>query len=301
MILYIEIGTNSIKSLYDDLPDDIWWHFTRLGEGLFDTFELSPIAIDRTISTISQIIFAPEKPTPEKVYIVATEALRIAKNTQQFIEAMEKKIATYCDFQKLINFKILTPTEEAYFAYIGGIGIKHQPPTLLIDIGGGSTELAIMSKSGDLRSMSYSIGAVKLKESLSSESPPHPELIQTLSKSIDLQEMTHLLSDNQGLSLCGIGGTLTTLASIYKGIEKHDNTIINGTTLQKDSIIKISDKIKNTPLDTRTEKIAGLYKGREDIIWFGIQILLYVMDNLQIKKVSVSTRGVIHGFLEMNV
>jgi len=278
----IDIGTNSVRQLICDVEDgnlvklrkDV--KITRLGEGLIKTGKLSSNAVQRTIATIEEFVSMAEKEGVDAIYAFATSAMREAKNKELFLD----------NFSKFdITLDILDSDTESLFGYIGAVKGTKLDRALVIDIGGGSTELAY--KGFEFIKESFDIGAVKLTEEFVKNDPPSLEeyndmrlyVIDTLINSIGKY------SEIGGL--VGIGGTITSLAAVSQQLEVYSEEKVHGYVLEKEEIKRILDKFMSMPLEER-KKVAGLQPERADIIIAGTAILLTLLEMFNKKEIIVS-------------
>jgi exopolyphosphatase/guanosine-5'-triphosphate,3'-diphosphate pyrophosphatase len=278
----IDIGTNSVRQLICDVEDgnlvklrkDV--KITRLGEGLIKTGKLSSNAVQRTIATIEEFVSMAEKEGVDAIYAFATSAMREAKNKELFLD----------NFSKFdITLDILDSDTESLFGYIGAVKGTKLDRALVIDIGGGSTELAY--KGFEFIKESFDIGAVKLTEEFVKNDPPSLEeyndmrlyVIDTLINSIGKY------SEIGGL--VGIGGTITSLAAVSQQLEVYSEEKVHGYVLEKEEIKRILDKFMSMPLEER-KKVAGLQPERADIIIAGTAILLTLLEMFNKREIIVS-------------
>ena len=303
MKVIVEIGTNSTKSVVANSVDgkivfeDERLYMGRLGEGLFETNCLSDVAIERNIDILREIVRVEERfalsqelhllPSlqRENVRIIATQALRCASNHSVFTD----KVKELFD----IDIHILTPEEEATCAFYSQYPARNG---LVLDIGGGSTELIMESE--QVVSKSFPIGAVFLKELCESAVDDFSSIKEFIGYMFDLLKGYIDISDTHigSRSLTGIGGTFVTLVSIKRGLAPCDLALVEGTELVFDEIKNMLDIIIQNNKNSEMKVIKGLPSERADIMPYGTVILLYIMRELNIAKAVVSCRGVRHGY-----
>jgi len=303
MELIIEIGTNSTKTVivndfhyYDERVNS-----GRIGEGLFETKHLSERAIEGNISILREIFDYYQDSTilnPSnfggicnkeviEVSIIATQALRTAVNCDVFCDRVMEEFG--------VKIHVLTSEEEAICAF------KSQYPRVndvVLDIGGGSTEIVSLSKNGDIVCDSYPIGVVYLKDLCSREIGVF-DSAKGFYLYIEgvLKECMAIRTSPLQKSLTGIGGTSVALGMIKKSLDRFIADKIEGTEMSIDEIREIWDVLYSGVSDKYSiALIQEILKDRADVIIYGVGILLYVMKQFGMNKVSVSCRGVRHGY-----
>jgi len=293
--LIIEIGTNSIKSLKAEYLNGAWQNLTdavypvRIGENLARTGLLDEKAINRNLDCIAALLTKNSIKNDYETHIIATESLRRAANADEFA----KQIKTLFG----IEVEILTGAEEAELSYCAATseGLANQENTAVIDIGGGSTELTIGLGNKILSKQSLPIGAVKITEMCFKHDPvtaaelfAAKNYINEFVNQVGVQYPIH--------RLIGVGGTLTTLAaisfanadSVLSGL---DNTVLTLEAIQA----KIELFLGKTVAET--EMLPNMPAGRADIILAGSLLLSKLMQQLGFTEITVSARGVRHGYL----
>jgi exopolyphosphatase/guanosine-5'-triphosphate,3'-diphosphate pyrophosphatase len=293
--LIIEIGTNSIKCLKADYLNGAWQNLTdsvypvRIGENLASTGLLDEQAINRNLDCIAALLTDKGIKNTYQIHLIATESLRRAANADEFI----KQIKTLHG----IEVEILSGAEEAELSYRAATYNRETDEEIVavIDIGGGSTELTIGHGSKILSKQSLPIGAVKLTEMCflhDPVTPAEPAKVQILMEAIVKQiRLTLPITE-----LIGVGGTVTTLAAISS---EQDGKLFPGlesTILTLETVQKMIDLLM-TKTVIEIEKLPNMPSGRADIILAGSLILEKLMRQLGILEISVSVRGVRHGYL----
>ena len=295
MLLVIEIGTNSTKSVVV-IKSENGIIFSeekvmmgRLGEGLVESGYLSDNAIRRNLDILSNIINTRNKTNIDEIIILATQVLRTARNYADF----KDKVKDIFD----IDIIVLSPTEEAICAFYSQNPFHKSKCDLVLDIGGGSTELIRKDRNNSIISKSYPIGVVYMKEIYEKNMYKFDSSDGLISFSFDLlknfidnKELNRIFCINER-SLIGTGGTFTTLASIKYGLEKFDISLIEGAEMSIEEIKNILNVL------LCKENVKGLPLNRADIMPYGVAILLYIMEVLNIEKIKVTCKGVRHGYV----
>ena len=170
-----------------------------------------------------------------------------------------------------------------------------QSEKLIVDIGGGSTEL-ILGDGSNLRfSKSYLIGAVSLTEKFFSQDPPTSLQIESAEKYIDtmFEEISGFLPPNP-LTIA-VAGTPTTLACLNKNLSEYDEDIIEGSILSKNDLDRILNNLKTMNSVDILKNFGTIVKGREDVLLAGSLILKRIMGILELKEFIISGRGIRYG------
>ncbi len=267
----------------------------RLGKGVFYSREISQEAFNKGILTLKEFSDIIKEQKVKKVKAIATQTLRIANNAKDFL-IKSKELG--------IDIEIISGEEEALTSLEAvSMSIDTQDkPFLVVDVGGGSTELTIAQKKHDNKTeiiscRSLELGAVTLTENFILNDPPKKEQINELEKFIDRLIKPNILKfANKIKYLIGTGGTATTLAAIFHKMNKYDPKIVRGTSLTYkwlQDIIK--DFIKKD--NKQRQKIAGLEPKRADIILAGSIIINKIQKIMNNKPIIVSDAGVLLGII----
>lgn len=302
MVLIIEIGTNSIKSLLATSEKDGWKiisehiYTTRIGEHLSKKPYLSEIAIQRNINVLAEILSIAHKHINIQIHMFSTEALRKAVNKDDFVSTLEHTFR--------IPIKVLTKEEEARLAFLGATNDMESfaGNCTVIDIGGGSTEF-ILGKKDDIKyAYSISIGALTATELFLPNIPVELSQIEDLRQHLR-KELPSLQNQMMNAKLLGVGGTITTLAML-NNVNKETGKIvpidniqmIDGFVLSLEVVESFINNIRMMFLSER-ESLINMPKDRADIILAGAVILDELMQRLEQETITVSVRGVRYGYL----
>ena len=290
----IGIGSNSVRSLLAEVAGNefscLWRdrEGTRLFAGLNQSGNLSRDSMDKTVSAVRRMASEVRAQGAEKLGIFATSAARDAGNGAEFIEAVGQAAGT--------GLEILSGTEEAELSFLGASTAAEAERCGVIDIGGGSTEIAIGTRKGIECSFSCQMGAVRLYQRLRLDRKEDMKPVEVAASQI----LEEYLSEVRGVELpetwVGTGGTFTTLAAMIRGIPWTDRTNMHGTCVTVSEIRDIGELLAGMSLEERLQQ-PGLQPGRADIVVHGICILLGVMERLGIGKIIVSEAGNLDGYI----
>lgn len=279
ILLIAEVKDGQVKKVIVDETKVV-----RLGQGLFETREFHPEALERAEKCFSQFKEIIERHNVDKIVSVATSASRDAKNKEKFFALGEKY---------KIPIKIISGDLEAKLTYQGAG--ESGDNFAVIDVGGGSTEIVGKNKDGLLLKHSFDLGCVRLNEKFIKRHPVMKPELKQLEQFIEdrLIEKKDFLSQLRGSELVAVAGTPTTVADMMLGggfdREKIDNAFIPiaDWNMLFQSLCGLST--------TQRLKIPGMTKGREDVIISGMLILSLLAKNLGAKGFNISTRGVRYG------
>ena len=274
----IDIGSNSVRLLLSDGFESFYKiaKITRLAKGMNGNGALVGKTADDTVSAVSFFVNKAKNDGAEKIFAFATSAVRTASNQQEFLE----KIYSECG----IKVEVASEETEAEIGYLGALGNSDGG---IIDIGGGSTEIQVVSGGKRVYAKSIPVGAVRLTDSCGQDE----KLLFSAcaEKALDFGEIPIA-------NFTAIGGTATTAAAMILGLKEYDAKLIEGFTLEKDALFMLKDKICKMPVKER-RGIAGLQSGREEIIGSGLSFLCALYDKIGINSVKISDKDNLEGYL----
>jgi len=282
-IAVIDIGTNSTRLLVAEasaagriIPLHTFLKTTRLGEGIEGGVLLGgPVA--RTVEALLEMKAEARARSSFSIVAVATSAVRDADNREWFLEEVFRKTG--------IKVRVLAGTEEAFYSYLGVAGEfgEDLESTVIVDIGGGSTEFTWKSDAG-VMCRSVNAGAVRMTEG------GHDD---PMIKKIMREALGEVSRGSPG-RLTGVGGTVTTLAAMDMGLTRYDRSLVHGYTLTGIRVEKLLERLVRAGPEGR-KSIPGLQPARADIIEAGVRILLIIMRFLEIDTLTVSEADLMYG------
>ncbi len=294
----IDCGTNSTRLLVADssgAPLDRQMRITRLGEGVDSNGTLSPEAIDRCLAVLQDYRTVMDRYGVRRGRVVATSAARDASNGEDFLGPAAETTA--------FPVEVLTGLEEGRLSLAGAVSDldRAEGPFLVLDIGGGSTELVAASGPEDpeLEVDSLQIGCVRLTERyLDSDPPTASELLTAesmIGKVLDEAVAQHprLLRTRR---LIGLAGTITTLSALRMGLAEYDRDRIHHSVLTAGAVMDWYRTLASEDRAARLDR-AGMVPGREDVIVAGAMILAAVMTRLQFAECLVSEADILDGLV----
>ncbi len=294
-VAVVDMGTNSTRLLVADVEDGRVAELerrstvTRLGRGVDTSGQLSTEAIDDVCAAVATYIGIYEELGAERVVAIATSAVRDAENSQMFLAELRERFA--------LDARILDGNEEARLTYVGACAERlPAEKTLVIDIGGGSTELVIGDGPEVGFHASLQVGTVRHTERYVSHDPPEASELEELANDVrtligEALEGAALATANEGI---GVAGTPTSLAAIDMELDPYDPKLVHGYRLSLESIQHMCSQLSSMPLAERLE-VKGLHAGRAPTIVAGVVILIGVMRAFGLSQIEVSEHDILWG------
>ena len=294
----IDIGTNTLLLLIAEVdrgnvvPLVDVETIARLGEGVQKSGSLSPEAVNRGFQTLSQYMERCRSMDVEKVFAVGTSALREAGNASGFLSTVKDRLG--------LSIDVISGEEEALFSFLSVArdldrGESEKRPTLVVDVGGGSTEF-ILGKGDHVHgSVSLPMGAVRFTEQFLRSDPVRDEEWQKMEKAIR-ERLSDIPRVEEPLNMVAVGGTATTLASVEQGLRTFVAEKIHHFCLTEEALRNQILLYRSKTVEER-KNIPGLAPARADVIPAGAAILALAMEELQCPSLLVSCHGVRYGVL----
>lgn len=279
----IDLGTNSCRLLMAQcsagrLQDACRYIISnRLGEGLYSSGIISEKAMGSTLACLEEFKLKMQQKGAQRFHIIATSAVREAKNQEQFIQFLHSNCALVPE--------IIDGQREARLTYSGII--KEWPggkDPLVIDLGGGSTELIWLDQG--TCSISLPVGAVRATEAAMNAADAGEILSAIKGYKNRLEEFPLVMA----------GGTVTTLAAIKLALDVYDAGKVQGEKMTREEIADIYNLLCRIPLSVR-RRLPGLQPERADIIVKGAMIVLLLMDLLGKEEMTVSENDILNGVI----
>jgi len=293
----IDIGSNTVRMLVADYSEDGFEELysrqiiTRLGEGMSTTETLSDDAIERTLQALKELVGGAKEFAPFDISAVATHAVRSASNREKF-ETL---------FKETLGFPVtvISWEREASLSLKGlSSVINIDSPTLLFDIGGGSTEFIYKNQEGVVSSFGTNLGVVRLTEGFITQAPLIDDEYQKLTSYLksEIKKVKEALKPKGKIMLVGTAGTVTSIAAIYLGLKEYEQEKINNTLIWIEDIKAIKENLGDMNLKERSAYNA-LKNGREDLIIAGLAIVICIMKEFGFLELTVSDAGLREGVL----
>lgn len=293
----LDCGTNSLRLLVTDLdPDGRTKHdlhrqmrIVRLGEGVDATGVLSGAALARTAEALADYGATVTALGAQRVRLVATSATRDARNTAEFERIVKDHLG--------VAPEVVSGLEEATLSFTGATRDldAEQGPFLVVDIGGGSTEVVLGTRAVTA-ARSVDIGCVRLTERHLQADPPTTEQVSAAIHDIDaaLDLVRAGVEVARAHTVIGLAGSVTTVAALAAGMTQYDRTRIHGSTLAAADIARVSTLLLGATKAQRAA-MAVMHPGRVDVIGAGALILRTLVERWAIERVLVSEADILDG------
>jgi exopolyphosphatase / guanosine-5'-triphosphate,3'-diphosphate pyrophosphatase len=304
----IDCGTNSLRLLIADVDPqrhaladlERRMEIVRLGEGVDATGQLAPQALARTFGMLEQYASSIRSAGVSATRLVATSATRDASNSAEFAAGVRKILG--------IDPEVVSGAEEAGLSFAGataelGPGGElpgAEPPFLVVDIGGGSTEFVCGTPgSGDghgLAAISVNVGSVRLTERHLHDDPPTAEQIAAAQADIDaaLATVEQAVPVTSARTLVGLAGSVTTLTAIALDLPAYDPRRVHHARIGADRIREVTANLLATDHAQRAA-MAVIHPGRVDVIGAGALILDRIVSRFGFAEMVASEHDILDG------
>lgn len=300
-IASIDIGTNSVILLITKIEKNnkiipIFYktYFPRIGKNIIKNKIMDESSTKKLIRTLKEIKKISEEHKCEKIFITGTAAFRYAQNKKEILNLIELKTG--------LKIKIISAKEEAYLTLLGVLSSQRKKTDdnfLIIDIGGGSIDLSIGNEKKFEFSKSYKFGVVTLKDMfirkfpLSKDEETIFKIMNYLDKNLDLKEIKKFNFNK----VYAVGGTPVSAKTILTETLIKDQNYFENQTLTLSQLKKIYRRIIELTPEMILKKYPAILKGREDVLILGIMILITILEQLNLKKIYISNRGIDFGLV----
>ena len=295
-IAVLDLGTNSTRLFVADVRDghveqlERRTSITRLGQGVDSSGRLAQEAIGRVLDTVAKYKEAIDELGAERVVAIATSAVRDATNGGELLDALRDRFK--------IEARAITGDEEARLTFLGATsGRPDGEPTLVIDIGGGSTELVIgrPGAAPDFH-VSTQAGSVRQTERhITADPPPEGELRELRAEVHEILQSRIPRKVREAVTQgIAVAGTATSLAAIAQELDPYDPDRVHGYQLARAEAERILAQLASVALQER-QQIAGLHPQRAPTIVAGAAILVEAMDAFGLERVEVSEADILKG------
>jgi exopolyphosphatase / guanosine-5'-triphosphate,3'-diphosphate pyrophosphatase len=288
----LDLGTNTTRLLVADVDDgrvhdvDRRTQITRMGESVDSRRRLLPLPIARVRNSLSEYRRALEHLGAERALAVATSAVRDADNGEAFLGEVEWSYG--------FTTRLLTGDEEALLTFRGAtLGRAVERPTLVVDLGGGSTEL-IVGADGVGFHVSIDAGSVRMTERYLRSDPPTSLYLEQCARAVRALLAEHVPDDVRPEAAIGVAGTITTLAALAQNLPEYDPERVHGYRLSADAVAEQLSRLATLPLNYRQE-LPALEPGRASVIVAGAVILREALAHFGLAEIKASERDLLHG------
>lgn len=300
VVAAIDVGTNMVRLRVERVSAE-WhslvahdWAITRLGGGQQPGGPLDARAVERTMVVLERFADRARALGASAVWVAATSAVREASNRHDFVNRARVRAGLAVD--------VIGGAEEARLDALGAVADLGGDvgDALLVDIGGGSTELVRIEAGRVVRGVSFPVGVVRLTERFVRGDPPSRRELDDLEAAsrAALASARDLVPRSAALTaeLIANSGTAATLAAVDLGLAELDPDRLRAHLVQRESVEQIYRRLASITAARRLE-VPGVVAGREDLIVAGLALLREVMDLVGATRVRVSTGGLLEGLL----
>jgi exopolyphosphatase / guanosine-5'-triphosphate,3'-diphosphate pyrophosphatase len=311
-VAVVDIGTNSTRLLIADVDRESGElrelarrsEVTRLGEGVDASGSLSDAAVDRVLKVLAEYHDEIEEHDCEANLAVLTSAVRDADNGEQFAARLREEYG--------LDARVLKGEEEAQLTFLGAMSGQAGPdqmtgeagntdpktsePTVVIDVGGGSTEFVVGRGHMAGFHVSLQAGVVRMSERHINSDPPEPEELQALADDVREVFAEGLPASEREQVTRGIAvaGTATQAAAIEQELDPYDPTRVDGYDLQLGTIELLLARLADMD-EAKRREVVGLHPDRAPTIVAGMIVLGEALRAFDLEHVEVSEHDILHG------
>lgn len=295
----IDCGTNSIRlkiarvndhGMTDIVPRML--RVVRLGQGIDETHKFSTEALERVKAAAHEFAQVLKDNPVDAIRFVATSATRDAENREIFEQMMIDELG--------VRPEVISGTEEAALSFLGATSVVSRDelpaPYLVVDLGGGSTELVLGGDgiNNDIREVtaaySMNIGSVRMTERHLHTDPPTDDEINTAIADIDanIDEALRCVPVGKANTIIGVSGSVTTMAALALGLKHYDHSAVDGAHIGLEQAYTVNDRFLHMPRDRR-RTYATIHPGRIDVVGGGAIVWSRVLE--RVSKAAYEDHG----------
>jgi exopolyphosphatase/guanosine-5'-triphosphate,3'-diphosphate pyrophosphatase len=280
----IDCGTNSIRLLVADVdPDagtltdlDRRMEVVRLGQGVDRTGRIAPEAMARTLDATRRYAAVCRELGVEAVRFVATSASRDAENRDEFVAGVREALG--------VEPEVIGGVEEAQLSFRGATGVlgaDHRAPYLVVDLGGGSTEVVLGERAPEA-AYSMDVGCVRITERHLRSDPPAADEVAAAEADVRaaLDVAAQHVPLGRAATLVGLAGTVTTVTAHALDLPAYDPAAIDGAVLPVDAVVAACDDLLARDRDARAA-LGFMHPGRVDVIGAGALVWRAVVERVR--------------------
>ncbi|MBD0316875.1 MAG: Ppx/GppA family phosphatase [Thermoleophilia bacterium] len=289
----VDLGTNSTRLLVADVEDgavrevDRRLVITRLGEGVDARRKLLPTAVARVRNVLVDYRRAAEALGAKRTLTLATSAVRDAENGEAFLGEIEWSYGFVT--------RLLSGDDEAALTFRGvAAGRPVHDGTLVLDVGGGSTELILGGPNGVAFHESFDLGCVRLTERFLGDEAPARRNVESCREAVRSLLEERVPEDVRPTSAIGVAGTVTTLATLHLGLREEDPDRIHGHRIPVGWIERELPRLAAaTVAELRLRP--GIHPDRAPVLVAGVAVVAEVLAYFRLPKLEVSEQDLLHG------
>ena len=291
----IDLGSNSIRMDIADINENNGDYsyaerkriLARLSEGMDIDGCLRPEAVERTIDALREFKKIIDRHGVRDVIAVATAAVRGAGNRDEFLRKVYDETG--------INIRVIKGEQEAEYDFLGVTSTLDIDDCVIVDTGGGSTEIILVNDREPLARTSIPVGAVNMTDRFLFRGES-PEALRAMSDYISsCLDKVHWLDDAELLPIVTMGGSMFNLAVVENGVPGINRAELHGHTMSADSVKETYERILDMTETARED--VGIERGRTDTISAGVTPVIELIDKIGAERVIVSSAGLKEGIL----
>lgn len=292
LLLVAEIVNGQIITLYEEQQ------IPRLGKGVDKDKVLIKESMTRVIKSLKSYknTIITKYPEVDSIIVTATSAVRDAFNRNEFLKLVESETG--------FKVRLLSGEEEAHWTFQGALSalssLSSEKLAVVLDIGGGSTEVAAGGSFMIKESFSFDMGSVRFSERFLKTNPPLQTELEDCKKEIISMFKAQNLQIKSESTAIGVAGTLTTLAVLDSLDSIYNSDRVSGYILSKERIDSWVSTLSKLGIEEILELNPNVLKGREDLILAGCLILQGFLEYYDFQEIIVSTGGIRHGAILNN-
>jgi len=292
-----DCGTNSLRLLIADLDVDAGtsdelvreMRIVRLGQGVDRTGRIADASLQRAFAAVEEYMDIVGQHDVAEIRFCATSATRDAENSEEFVDGIRERVGVTPD--------VIDGDEEARVSFSGAT--RDLPPLaeplLVIDIGGGSTELILGRSDGTIvEAQSLDIGSVRLNERHLADDPPSKDQIRAAIADIDAELDGCDVDPARAGAVIGVAGTVTTLAAAVLDLSSYDSALIHHSVLRPDAVQGAVTTLLTMLVEQR-KALPYMHPGRADVIGAGGLILDRILRRTTVASMLVSEHDILDG------
>jgi exopolyphosphatase/guanosine-5'-triphosphate,3'-diphosphate pyrophosphatase len=288
----VDCGTNTIKLLVGELPDVAVreMRVVRLGQDLDRTGRIADEALERAFAAVEEYagIVRQHGVPPERTRFVATSATRDAANAADFVAGVRERLG--------VEPEVVSGAEEAALSFAGAVRHLRTPPetpVLVVDVGGGSTELVLGSTEPDAAD-SMDVGSVRLHERHLRGDPPTEEEVAACVADVEAHLDASPVDPATAATVVGVAGTVTTVAAAALGLSAYDREALDQAEVPVADVLAAADRLVAMTVEER-RALPYMHPGRADVIGAGAMILARVLRRGRVDRLVVSEADILDG------
>jgi exopolyphosphatase/guanosine-5'-triphosphate,3'-diphosphate pyrophosphatase len=289
----VDLGTNSTRLLVADVTDgavgelDRRLTVTRLGEGVDARRLLLPTAVARVRNVLADYRRAIEERGAERTLAFGTSALRDAENGEAFLGEIEWSYG--------FRTRLLSGEEEAMMTFRGvSAGRTLEERTVVVDVGGGSTELILGGPDGVGFHESLDLGCVRLTERFLASDPPTEEELAACAAFVRTTLAERVPHDVRPAAAIGVAGTVTALATVDLGLAEEEPELVHGHRLSAEWIAAETARLASLPV-AEIREVRGMHPDRAPVIVAGAIVVRETLAHFGLDALETSEQDIMHG------